>query len=102
MRRRGNPRGLAAWAAAEPPEEEALGAREAAVEGLWVGLRRLAGVDVDAYLRRFAAVDRAFVERRCARQVGLGNLEWSADGRVLRVAPGRWLWHDTIGADLLA
>ncbi len=102
VRRRGNPRGLAAWAAAEPPEEEALGAREAAVEGLWVGLRRLAGVDVDAYLRRFAAVDRAFVERRCARQVGLGNLEWSADGRVLRVAPGRWLWHDTIGADLLA
>ena len=99
--RRGNPRGLDRWSAGGAPEIESLGPREAAVEGLWVGLRRLTGVRVADYLGRFPAVDRPFLERRCARQIARGNLEWADHGRVLRVAPGRWLWHDEIGADLL-
>ena len=99
--RRGNPRGLGRWSAGDAPEVESLDPREAAVEGLWVGLRRLTGVRVADYLSRFPAVDRAFLERRCARQLARGNLEWADQGHVLQVAPGRWLWHDEIGVDLL-
>jgi len=100
--RRMNARGLAAWAAGAPPEEVALGPEEAAIEGLWVGLRRLTGLVVEDFLARFAAVDRGWIERRSAGQRARGNLEWAEQGRLLRVAAGRWLWHDSIGADLLA
>ena len=51
------------------------------------------------FLARFPAVDRAWIEARTRRQVALGNLAFA--GRLLRVAPGRWLWHDAIAADLL-
>jgi len=99
--RRGNRRGLAAWAAdpACPGELDVLDAVAAATEGLWTGIRHLPGLDVEAFLRRFPAVDRAWIEARTRRQVGLGNLVLD---RVLRVAPGRWMWHDAIAADLLA
>jgi hypothetical protein len=36
-----------------------------------------------------------------AAQVERGNLEHAEGGTVVRVAPGRWLWHDEIGAALL-
>lgn len=99
--RRGNRRGLAAWAAdpARPGELEHQDPRAAAAEGLWTGLRHLPGLDLEAFLARFPAVDRGWVAARTRRQVELGNLVLGPTR--LRVAPGRWLWHDAIGADLL-
>ena len=69
--------------------------------GLWTGLRYLPGVELETFLKRFPAVSREWVEARVRRQVSLGNLCFSADGTVLQIAPGRWFWHDTVGADLL-
>ena len=100
VERRSNPRGLDAWGSGEPAIVERLDGEQAAAEGLWLGLRRLRGLDVNPYLARFG-VDRAWLEARTARQRQLGNLEWLDDGARLRVAPGRWLWHDTIATDLL-
>ncbi len=96
--RRTNPRGLTAWQAA-PPEEEILDPEHAAAEGLWLGLRVLPGLSISAFLARFPAATRELVEARTAAQRDLGNLV--LDGDVLRVAPGRWLHHDAIAADLL-
>lgn len=100
--RRMNPRGLERWLSGAAPERERLEGEGAAAEGLWLGLRRLEGVDVAAFSRRFG-LPRSWVEARVARQVGLGNLEWVGDPPAarLRVAPGRWLVHDTIAVDLL-
>jgi oxygen-independent coproporphyrinogen-3 oxidase len=114
VERRINVRGLAAWLL-DPtsPERERLEGERAATEGLWLGLRRLGGLNVADYLERFS-VDRSWLEARVARQVSLGNLEFFADGEPprtaepgrgpqenLRVSPGRWLWHDGIAVDLL-
>lgn len=95
-----NPRGLERWAAGESPSVEHLEGERAAAEGLWLGLRYLRGFDVDAFLARFE-VDRAWLDDRVARQLRLGNLEWSDQGARLRVARGRWLWHDSIAIELL-
>jgi oxygen-independent coproporphyrinogen-3 oxidase len=108
IRRRANPpgsppsgqRGLAAWPGAAP-DEEILSPERAAAEGLWLGLRVLAGLPIAAFVQRFPACDRAWIEARTARQRELGNLQWSPDGETLRVAPDRWLHHDAIAADLL-
>lgn len=102
--RRGNRRGLPAWLAdpGAPGELERLDPREAAVEGLWTGLRHLPGLDLAAYLARFPDATRAWVETRAAGQIARGNLRWAEDGRLLQIAPGRWYWHDAISADLLA
>ena len=100
--RRRNRRGLDAWladpGASEEPSETLVG-EVAAGEALWLGLRRLDGFEVGPWLARFG-VDRAWLDARTANQVQRGNLEWIAD-TTLRVAPGRWLWHDDIAADLL-
>ncbi|WP_181198105.1 coproporphyrinogen-III oxidase family protein [Enhygromyxa salina] len=97
-----NPRGLAAWLEPDAPSEhERLEGTQAAAEGLWLGLRRLQGIEVGRFLDRFG-VDLAWLDARVARQVELGNLRWSAERAQLGVAPGRWLWHDTIAVDLLA
>ncbi len=102
LTRRGNLRGLPAWrehpgrAAEIDPQDP----RAAAAEGLWTGLRHLPGLELAAYLARFPAVDRAWIDARTRKQVARGNLEYSATH--LRVAAGRWLWHDAIAADLLA
>jgi len=106
VERRTNPRGLARWRAdTGAAEEETLDPVAAAAEGLWLGLRALDGLDVSAFLRRFPAVDEAWVRARVAAQVERGNLELVEEGRaegpIVRVAPGRWLWHDEIGAALL-
>lgn len=100
VERRSNPRGLAAWAAGVDPGEERLEGEAAAGEGLWLGLRRLRGIDVARFLARFG-VERAWLELRISRQLALGNLEWLAGGAGLRVAPDRWLWHDSIALDLV-
>lgn len=100
VERRRNARGLAGWRAQPLGERERLDGEAAAAEGLWLALRRLRGFDVAAYLARFA-VDRSWLERRVARQLALGNLELFDGGARLRVAPGRWLWHDSIAVDLL-
>lgn len=101
VERRINVRGLAAWLRdPESPERERLEGERAAAEGLWLGLRRLGGLHVDHLLERFS-VDRAWLEARVDRQRSLGNLEFSEDGTLLRVSPGRWLWHDGIAIDLL-
>ncbi|HEY0135388.1 MAG TPA: coproporphyrinogen-III oxidase family protein, partial [Nannocystis sp.] len=100
--RRGNLRGLPAWQAdpATPAEIDPQDPTAAAAEGLWTGLRHLPGLDLAAFLARFPAVDRAWIEGRTRKQVARGNLELA--GGVLRVAAGRWMWHDAIAADLLA
>ncbi len=100
--RRGNRRGLGPWlegpgAAGELDPQSPLAA---AAEGLWTGLRHLPGLDLPAFLARFPAVDRAWITARTDKQRARGNLELGE--HVLRVAPGRWLWHDSIAADLLA
>lgn len=122
VERRTNVRGLARWRAAsglplapaglapvgmtvvasEPvaATRERLSPVAAAAEGLWLGLRALDGLDVAAFLRRFPAVDEAWLRARTAAEIERGNLERTADG-ILRVAAGRWLWHDEIGAALL-
>lgn len=101
LRRRTNVRGLAAWLRAPGhAEQETLDPVRAAAEGLWLGLRRLEGMSLRAYLARFAGVDEAWVQRRLAVQSGRGNVE-RVHGDRLRVAPGRWLFHDEIGADVL-
>jgi oxygen-independent coproporphyrinogen-3 oxidase len=101
VERRVNVRGLAAWLN-DPasPEQERLEGDRAAAEGLWLGLRQLGGLDVARYLERFA-VDRSWFQARIARQLELGNLQLREGGAVLAVAPGRWLWHDSIAVDLL-
>ena len=100
--RRGNLRGLPAWRAdpGTPAEIDPQDRLAAAAEGLWTGLRHLPGLDLAAFLARFPAVDRAWIEARTRKQVARGNLEY--DATHLRVAAGRWLWHDAIAADLLA
>ena len=102
VRRRGNLRGLPAWTAGpgEAAEHDPQGPVAAASEGLWTGLRHLPGLKIADFLARFPAVDRAWIAARTRRQVARGNLELGED--LLRVAPGRWLWHDAIAADLLA
>jgi oxygen-independent coproporphyrinogen-3 oxidase len=103
LERRTNRRGLASWLAAAggEPAVETLGRERAAAEGLWLALRRLDGLEVDALCARFG-VERAWVEARVQRQLEIGNLEWCEGGARLRVAPGRWLWHDTIALDAIA
>lgn len=112
VERRTNARGFARWR--EDPGGGASGASvasgaavierldpvAAAAEGLWLGLRALDGVDVAAFLRRFPAVDDAWLRARTAVSIERGNLERTAEG-ILRVASGRWLWHDEIGVALL-
>ncbi|MEE9383064.1 MAG: coproporphyrinogen-III oxidase family protein [Nannocystaceae bacterium] len=96
-----NVRGYEAWRTGREPEEgsDTLAPGDAAREALWLGLRKLSGVDTEAFLRRFSCVERGWIDSRVRRQVQRGNLEW--DGAVLRLAPGRWLWHDEVGVDLL-
>lgn len=100
--RRRNRRGLDRWLEdpSEPEEEiDRLTGETAAAEALWLALRRLEGLRVTGWLARFG-VDRAWLDARIASQIQRGNLEWIGD-EILRVAPGRWLWHDDIAADLL-
>jgi len=104
--RRTNRRGLAAWMVApqSPAELERLDAEAAAREGLWTGLRRLEGLDPDAFMRRFAR-DPGWLSAVVAPLMDDGALHWRVDRagiRRLAVAPGRWLWHDWIAARILA
>ncbi len=98
--RRSNPRGLRAWCDGAEGSLERLSPTAAAAEGLWLGLRVLTGLSVPAFLDRFTAVDRDWVERRVARLVRRGDIEWASPDCV-RIAPGRWLMHDAIAAELL-
>jgi oxygen-independent coproporphyrinogen-3 oxidase len=100
--RRRNLRGLERWLADPAGTEEAndrLTGEVAAAEALWLGLRQLEGLWVLPWMARFG-VDRGWIDARIANQLRRGNLEWLGETR-LRVAPGRWLWHDDIAADLL-
>ena len=125
--RTNNPRGLRPWIDRAPASIETLTGEAAAAEGLWLGLRVLTGLDVDAFLRRFVQVDRAWLERRVARPLARGDLQWDDDGRRVRVAGGatacepdatsgpdrdaapsqpvedpKWLRHDSIAAAVLS
>ncbi len=110
--RRTNARGVQAWIDRTAPSHERLAGAAAAAEGLWLGLRVLTGFDVDAFLRRFVQVDRAWLHARVAGLVARGDLQWTENGRVLRVggppdasrgaADPTWLRHDSIAAQVLA
>jgi oxygen-independent coproporphyrinogen-3 oxidase len=104
VERRSNPRGLDAWLACDlgAVETERVEGEAAAGEALWLALRQLEGIEVDPILGRFSQVDRGWLDRRISRQLERGNLVWEGQGRVLRVAPGRWIWHDSIALDLVA
>jgi len=104
--RRSNPRGLAAWIEAAAPEIETLAGEAAAAEGLWLGLRRLSGMHVPAWLARFPSVDAAWLRHRIGPALARGDLQWDEGGGTLRVAAGApetpaWLRHDAIAAALL-
>ena len=77
---------------------EELDAEAAAREALWLSLRLLQGVEIDRFLVRVGR-DRAWLEERTARARARGNIDLT-EGRV-QVAPGRWLHHDDIAADVL-
>lgn len=95
--RSSNARG-AAWWAGEGAETETLDAESAAREALWLSLRLLEGVEIDPFLARIDR-DRAWLEARTARARARGNIDLG--GGRMRVAPGRWLHHDDIAADVL-
>lgn len=101
VRRRTNARGSAWWDSG-PCVIEELTADETAAEALWLGLRLLQGVDLEQLERLMPQLDRARVVAQTRRQVEIGNLVWEDDGRRIRVADGRWLFHDEIGADILS
>lgn len=102
-----NPRGVTAWLDAQWPGGsivERVDGSAAAGEALWLGLRRLQGVEVEAFLARHPAVDRTWLAARVGRQIERGNLIWTsvaAPREGLALAPDRWLWHDEVGLDLL-
>lgn len=102
VERRRNRRGLDHWlddpASPDEPIDRLVG-EAAASEALWLALRRLEGFAVEPWLARYG-VDRAWLDRRIATPLRRGNLAWA--GSTLRVAPGRWLWHDEIAAEVLA
>jgi oxygen-independent coproporphyrinogen-3 oxidase len=95
--RRSNARGPEWWRG-EEGSEETLDGESAAREALWLALRLLAGVEIGPFLDRVGR-DRAWLEARTAHARARGNVELQ-DGRM-RVAPGRWLHHDAIAAELL-
>lgn len=105
--RRANPRGLEAWLAGEPPEHEQLDGQAAAAEALWLALRQLDGVSLDALMARHPGLGRSWWDARIAPEIARGNLQLDAassvgaEGNRIRVAPGRWLFHDAIAAALL-
>ena len=106
VRRRGNARGLDAWRSslAEGAGEEQLTGEAAAGEALWLALRLLDGVRTEDFLARFPSLPTGWMEARTRAQRERGNLEWATDpdgGTRIRVAPGRWLWHDAIAVDLV-
>jgi oxygen-independent coproporphyrinogen-3 oxidase len=78
---------------------ERLTGAHAAKEGLWLGLRRLAGFDLTSFLRAFPGVDRAWIHQRLAQPLARGLLVVEDD--VVRLAPGAWLHHDAVGAHVL-
>lgn len=100
VRRRTNARG-SGWWAADAPTHEQLDAEETAAEALWLGLRLLQGLELGQLAGAVPQADHSFVARRTHRQVEIGNLVWEDGGRRLRVAEGRWLFHDEIGAEIL-
>ena len=95
-----NPRGLESWLAGAAVEREQLTGDKAAAEGLWLGLRRLDGLEIARFSSRFA-VDGAWIDDRIARQIELGNLVWSEGRERLGIAADRWLWHDSVALALL-
>ncbi len=107
VERRANPRGLEAWLRGDPAELDRLEGGAAAAEALWLGLRQLEGLQRGELLARHPAVDRAWWDAKIAPGIARGDLvlesspESPDDPDRLRVAPGRWLFHDAIAAGLL-
>ncbi len=97
LTRRSNARG-ADWWAGQSASVEVLESETAAREALWLSLRLLDGVEVEPFLRRVGR-DRAWLEVRTARAQARGNV--TLGGGRMRVAPGRWMHHDDIAADVL-
>ncbi len=92
-----NPRGQAWWDG-HPPQRETLSGEACAREALWLALRRLQGVKIEGLLTRIGR-DRAWLEARVAKSLSRGNIRLTEG--TIAVAPGRWLHHDDIAADVL-
>lgn len=82
----------------EPVETEALGPQELVREALMLGLRTNEGVDLDEVGERAGVDPRRGREAALRRRAEAGDL--LDEGRRLRVPRARWLWLDTIVADL--
>lgn len=105
VRRRSNPRGLDAWlavldGASDVIQTETLSPEHAAKEGLWLGLRRLAGFDLAEFLRVFPRADRGWVRHRLDKPLARGLVTWGDDDTIA-LAPRAWLHHDAVGAHVL-
>lgn len=107
VERRANPRGLEAWLRGEAPALERLDGEAAAAEALWLALRQLDGVAMAELMARHPSLGSDWWSAKIAPGIVQGNLEierspagTAGSGRI-RVAPGRWLFHDTIAAQLL-
>lgn len=102
--RRSNQRGLAAWSRdpGAAGELERLEPEAAAREGLWTALRRLEGLDPARFVARFGR-HPSWLDAVVAPCLADGSLEFVGSGptRRLAVAPGRWLWHDSIATQIL-
>ncbi len=81
-----------------PHETEELGSQTLVREGLMLGLRTTAGVDLPALERRARVDPREGRERAIARQIALGNVE--DDGPRMRIPRERWLLADEIVTQL--
>lgn len=78
--------------------EETLDAQSIVREGLLLGLRTARGVDITDLARRAGVDPRSTREAAIDRAVARGNLECS--DTHWRVPLARWLWLDSIVADL--
>lgn len=101
VHRWGQRRGLGSWLQdpVQPEHEERLCGEASAAEALWLGLRRLDGVGLAAFERRFAQIDRAWILERTASLRERGLLELHEDRLI--VAPNQWLMHDEIAHTVL-
>lgn len=91
---------MAEWPSAEgpPAATEVVEGDEVVQEGLMLGLRTRRGVHLPSLEARARVPWDAARAKAVARRLAAGDLE--REGDWLRVPPSRWIWLDTILADI--